>query len=109
MPGDLPLRDRYLPDLSAVLDVGARLCAGGTLALTAIARPRTWRHEGDYLLLIQERSNQVLNGSRRLSVIPKGFHGPLADIADDAPIGATLAREMEEELFGRVEVDSTVT
>ncbi|PUB24366.1 hypothetical protein C8K30_109115 [Promicromonospora sp. AC04] len=106
--GDLPLRDRYLPDLSAVLDVGARLCAGGALALTAIARPRTWRHEGDYLLLIQARSNQVLNGSRRLSVIPKGFHGPLVDIADDAPIGATLAREMEEELFGRTEVDSTI-
>ncbi|WP_281383865.1 helix-turn-helix domain-containing protein [Promicromonospora sukumoe] len=108
-PGDLPLRDRYLPDLSAVLDVGTRLCAGGALALTAIARPKTWRHDGDYLLLIQERSNQVLNGSRRLSVIPKGFHGPLVDVADDAPIGATLAREMEEELFGRADVDSTVS
>jgi len=56
---------------------------------------------------VQERSGHVLNAARRLSVIPKGFHQPLKDIRTDARIGATLRREMEEELFGRDEVDST--
>lgn len=108
-PGRLPLRDRYLPNLTSVVDVGARLCVGGTLALTAIARPRSRRHDADYVLLVQERSSLVLNANGRLAVIPKAFHGPLADIADDAPIGASLVRELEEELFGRTDVDSTIT
>jgi hypothetical protein len=50
----------------------------------------------------------VLNAARRLAVIPKGFHQPLKDVRADARISATLLREMEEELFGRDEVDSTV-
>jgi hypothetical protein len=37
--GSLPLRDQYLPDIASVLGVADRLCAGGTLALCAIARP----------------------------------------------------------------------
>ncbi|MDI5977976.1 helix-turn-helix transcriptional regulator [Amycolatopsis magusensis] len=107
-PGGLPLRDRYLPDLASVLDLRNRLCAGGVLALTAIARPADpYRGEADYLLLVQERSAQVLNAAGKLSVIPKGFHGPLADYRTDARIGATLRRELEEELFGRADVDNT--
>ncbi|MBM7770775.1 transcriptional regulator with XRE-family HTH domain [Actinokineospora baliensis] len=104
----LPLRDRYLPDLPAVLDISSRLCAGGALALTAIARPADpFRGPADYLLLIQERSGHVVNAARRLAVIPKGFHQPVTDIRADAQIGATLRREMEEELFGRADIDST--
>lgn len=38
-PGSMPLRDRYLPDAASVLDTSSRLCAGGPLALCAIARP----------------------------------------------------------------------
>ncbi|GAA0720630.1 hypothetical protein Drose_06900 [Dactylosporangium roseum] len=107
-PGHLPLRDRHLPDVAAVCGIGRRLCAGGPLALTAIARPGGRRRQGgDYLLLVQERSGRVLNSSRRLAVIPKAFHEPLVDYGDDAAIGATLEREMEEELFGRTDVDST--
>jgi hypothetical protein len=50
--GSLPLRDRYLPDLESVLDVSRRLCAGGALALCAIARPANpHRGRADYLLL----------------------------------------------------------
>lgn len=106
--GDLPLRDRYLPDLASVLDLQGRLCAGGVLGLCAIARPAdAYRGAADYALLVQERSGQVLNAARRLAVIPKGFHEPLKDVRADARIGATLRREMEEELFGREEVDST--
>ncbi len=69
--GTLPLRDRYLPDVASVLDVPNRLCAGGALALCAIARPAS-RHRGDadYLLLVQERSGDVVNAPRRLAVIP---------------------------------------
>lgn len=107
-PGHLPLRDRYLPDVASVLDLQGRLCAGGVVGLCAIARPADkYRGEADYALLVQERSGQVLNAAGRLAVIPKGFHEPLKDVAGDARIGATLRRELEEELFGRVEVDST--
>jgi len=51
----------------------------------------------------------VLNAARRLAVIPKGFHQPINDIRADAQIGATLRREMEEELFGRDDIDNTVS
>ncbi len=39
VPGSLPLRDRYLPDVPSVLGLAQRLCAGGALALCAFARP----------------------------------------------------------------------
>lgn len=108
-PGALPLRDTYMPNLTAALNVGDRMCAGGALALTAIARPAdAFRSEPDYLLLVQERSGHVINAARRLAVIPKGFHQPLTDFRADTQVGATLRREMEEELFGRDDVDNTV-
>jgi hypothetical protein len=108
--GQLPLRDRYLPTADAVTGIGRRLCAGGALSLLAIARPaRRARNDRDYLLLVQERSPHVLNAARQLSVIPKSFHAPLVDYAEDAQISRTLEREMEEELFGREEVDSVLT
>ena len=100
-PMALPLRDRLLRDRTAVLDVGSRVCAGGPLALCAIAR------SDDYVVLVQQRSAHVLNAGRRLSVIPKGFHQPLVDYRGEAGIGHTLLRELEEELFGRSDVDST--
>jgi transcriptional regulator with XRE-family HTH domain len=109
-PGSLPLRDRYLPDLGALLDMPGRLCAGGVLALCAIARPADpYRGGTDYVLLVQERSGHVLNAAGQLAVIPKGFHKPLADYRVDAQVGSTLRRDMEKELFGRNDVDSTVS
>jgi len=108
-PGSLPLRDRYLPDVASVLDVSGRLCAGGALALCAFARPATYyRDRPDYVLLVQERSGNVINAARRLAVIPKGFHQPMTDYRGDAKITATLLREMEEELFGREAIDNTL-
>jgi hypothetical protein len=104
-PGALPLRDAYLPTISSVTAVGNRLCAGGPLALFAAARQRP--AGDDYVLLVQERAGSVLNAGHRLAVIPKAFHQPLSDFSDDARISATLQRELEEELFGRVDVDST--
>ncbi|MEV4313011.1 hypothetical protein [Actinocrispum sp. NPDC049592] len=58
---------------------------------------------------MQERSGHVVNAARRLAVIPKGFHQPINDYRADTQIGATLRREMEEELFGRNDVDNTVS
>ena len=108
-PGSLPLRDRYLPDLASVLGV-AGLCAGGALALCAFARPADpYRGAADYALLVQERSGNVVNATRQLAVIPKGFHQPLTDFRGDAKIAATLRREMEEELFGRQDIDNTLS
>ncbi len=57
--------------------------------------------------IVQERSARVLNAAHRLAVIPKAFHQPLVDFSDDAQILATVEREMEEELLGRPELDST--
>ena len=109
VPGSLPLRDRYLPDRGSVLSVADRLCAGGPLALCAFARPADpYRGPADYVLLVQERSASVVNAARQLAVIPKGFHQPLTDFRGDAKIGATLRREMEEELFGREDIDNTI-
>lgn len=106
----LPMRDRYLPTISSVFDVSQRSCSGGVLALCAIARPADRdRGPADYLLLVQERGQQVLNGVGRISVIPRGFHQPLTDFRADAPIGSTLRRELEEELFHRVDVDNTIS
>lgn len=108
--GHLPLRDAYLSDRATVVDLARRSCFGGVLALCAIARPADpYRGEADYALLVQERSPHVLNAAGRLSVIPKSFHQPLTDPRADVSIAATLHREMEEELFGRTEVDSTAT
>lgn len=94
-----PLRRAWLPTLDAALDIGSRLCAGGPVCLLAIA-------DGDhYRLLIQERSARVLNATGTLSVIPKAFHQPVHDTFGDTPLSSTIERELEEELFGRPDLD----
>lgn len=109
-PGSLPLRDRYLPGVVSVLGVTDRLCCGGALALCAFARPADpFRGPADYVLLVQERSGSVVNAMRQLAVIPKGFHQPMTDFGNDVKIAATLRRELEEELFGREEIDNTLS
>jgi hypothetical protein len=99
----LPLRNRYLPSVDRVLNFGARTCAGGPIALLAIARPptRSFSTERDYVLLVQERSARVINVIGRLAVIPKAFHQPLREIAAEVMLSSSLEREFEEELLGR--------
>ena len=104
----MPLRDELLPSVESVLAPRDRLCVGGTLALTAFARPALGSRAADFLLLIQERGDHVLNAEHRLAVIPKCFHQPMVDLVEDAHIGTTLVRELEEELFGRNEVDNSL-
>lgn len=106
-PGSLPLRDKYLPAIATVVDLPSRLCAGGIVALTAIAKGTNPSGETDYALLVQERSNAVVNAPHQLTVIPKGFHQPLTDDEADARIRNSLLREIEEELFGRTDLDNT--
>lgn len=102
----LPLRRRYLPTLQAAADLTKRGPAGGVLSLFAAARPADrLGQEPDYLLLVQERSRQVLNANAQLAVIPKAFHQPMVNFTDDAHLAATLTRELEEELFGRPELE----
>lgn len=96
----LPLRDLYLPNTVAAYDLNSRLCVGGPVCLTAIARP-----EGDYALLVQQRSKRVLNFTGRLAVIPKAFHQPIVDSVAEARISTTVERELEEELLGRLDLD----
>lgn len=101
----LPLRKHYLGSIEQALDLRHRLCAGGALALLAIARPPTRGHGADYAIIVQERSARVLNAAGRLAVIPKAFHQPLSDFSDDAQLSVTLERELEEELLGREELE----
>lgn len=100
----LPLRKHYLGSVERAVSLHDRLCAGGPLALLAIARPATRGHGPDYAIVVQQRSAQVLNGVGRLAVIPKAFHQPLIDFSDDAQLSVTLERELEEELLGRDEL-----
>lgn len=103
----LALRDELLPNMESVLTPAVRECVGGTLALTACARPARGDRPADYLLLVQERSGRVVNGAGRMAVIPKCFHQPTNEPRAEVDIRTTLLRELEEELFGRAEVDST--
>lgn len=96
-PG-LPIRDLYLPSIHSGMDFDSRICAGGPACLLAIART------DDYLVVVQERSERVINVAGRLAVIPKAFHQPLGE-AKETALSTTIERELEEELFGREEVD----
>ncbi len=103
----LPLRDVYLPTVASALAFNDRLCVGGPVALLAAARAGT-RHgqrEPDYVLLVQERSARVLNVTGRLAVVPKAFHGPTTEAAEEAHLSASLERELEEELLGREDLE----
>lgn len=98
---DLCLRRDYLRTTEAALDLSGRACVGGIVALVAIAR----RDEGDYALVVQERSQRVLNLAGRLSVIPRAFHQPVREPARDLPLRCSLLREVEEELLGRDDLE----
>lgn len=97
---ELGLRDLYLPTVRSALSFEDRVCAGGPACLVAVARP-----DGDYVLLIQERSRTVVNVAGRVAVIPKAFHQPTADAFIESRIAMTVERELEEELLGRLDLE----
>jgi hypothetical protein len=77
---------------------------GGAVSLFAAARRRPKRRS-DYVMFVQERSSTVLNLAGKLAVLPKGFHQPTGEPADEAQLSVTLRREMEEELLGRQDLE----
>ncbi|NNN21462.1 MAG: hypothetical protein HKL80_05605 [Acidimicrobiales bacterium] len=93
------LRDAWLSNYEAALSFDKRNCVGGTAGLVAIS------DGNQYQLLIQERSDRVLNAAGTLAVIPKAFHQPITDPYSEVRISTTLEREMEEELFGRPDLE----
>ncbi|HEX8804490.1 MAG TPA: hypothetical protein VF743_09860, partial [Acidimicrobiales bacterium] len=89
---DLPLRDAYLPTAGAALALAGRTCVGGAAAVLAIARATGHGGRRDYVVLAQERSAAVLNAAGTLAVIPKAFHQPTGEPADEARVSTTLRR-----------------
>lgn len=103
--GRTPLRDHYLPTNGVATALDQRECVGGPATLLAVARPARGSRPADYVLLIQERSSRVLNVAGKLAVIPKAFHQPTGEPAEEADLATTLERELEEELLGRVDLE----
>jgi transcriptional regulator with XRE-family HTH domain len=103
--GPTPLRDLYLPSTTAATALDQRECVGGPATLLAIARPARGSRPADFVLLIQERSARVVNVAGKLAVIPKAFHQPISEPADEADLVSTLERELEEELLGRQDLE----
>jgi transcriptional regulator with XRE-family HTH domain len=100
----LPLRDTYLPSIESVFALHERACVGGAVSLFAAARRRP-NGRSDYVMFVQERSGTVLNLAGKLAVVPKGFHQPTGEPADEAQLSVTLRREMDEELLGRQDLE----
>ena len=100
-----PLRDIYLPSTAAATALDERECVGGPATLLAIARPARGGRPADYVLLIQERSSRVVNVTGKLAVIPKAFHQPMSEPAEEVDLLATVERELEEELLGRQDLE----
>ncbi|WP_460627304.1 hypothetical protein [Intrasporangium mesophilum] len=103
----MPLRAQLLPSTASALEPSARVCAGGVQGLCAFARPAGADGKPDYLILVQERSPLVVNATGRLAAIPKCFHQPTTDERAEVAVGTSLLRELEEELFGREELDAS--
>lgn len=106
--GPSPLRDRFLPDVTAALDIRSRVCVGGPNVLVAVARPAREAGPADYVLFVQERSVNVVNQPGALAVVPKAFHQPTGEAADEVALSTTIRRELEEELLGREDLEQLV-
>jgi hypothetical protein len=100
----VPLRDAYLPSIESAFSLHDRACVGGAVSLLAAARRRS---DGvrDYVMFVQERSGTVLNLAGKLAVVPKGFHQPTGEPANEAQLSVTIRRELEEELLGRHDLE----
>jgi len=94
----MPLREKLLPTSKTVAQFPNRLCAGGTNILLAFRTP----NRDDYMFFIKQRSASVSSGRLVQSLIPSGMHQPSTWFVtrEETSIGATVYREMDEELFG---------
>lgn len=89
---------RHYTSVQSAFSFQDRVCAGGPACLLAVARP------DDYVLIVQERSTQVVNVAGKLAVIPKAFHQPITDL-HDCQLSASIERELEDELLGRRDLE----
>ena len=103
----MPLREKLLPNSRVMADFGSRLCAGGTNILLAFRTP----DRDDYMFYIKRRSNKVSTGRKAFALMPSGTHQPtIRSVATgEASIGATVYRELDEEIFGAAEPDEHQT
>ncbi len=100
-----PVRDSLLPSARAAFDLSSYFCTGGVVALFAAARPAVGGRPADYVLLIQQRGQNVMDIPGKLSTVPKGWHQPIGEAATEVRLGTTLLREFEEELLGRQDLE----
>ena len=101
----LPLRHKFLPDSSALVNFGSRICAGGPNVLLAFKRSK--KYGSDYVFFSKRRSAEVASGELIMSLIPMGYHQPtsLATAASEIPLAISIYRETFEELFGGTELE----
>src|SRR5262249_47276491 len=92
---------------TALVNLPGRLCAGGTAALFAVARPGNWSRRADFLIVVSVRSSRGLHQQGRVAVTPKGVHQHLRDARGEVSLGVTIYRELEEELLGRADIDES--
>jgi hypothetical protein len=102
-----PLRETRLANGADILNLQRRICAGGALALFALARPAPYE---DFILPVQRRSQLVADTQAMLSVVPKAYHEPMAMVSRhlEVNVSQTIFREIYEELFGGKEVERDV-
>lgn len=96
----LPLREKYLPDAKALVDLEGRLCVGGIVVVFAVATP-----DNDFIIPIQTRSNRVAVEQGVRTVIPQAFHQPVKGSQRTVDLAYAVYRELYEELMGGEEVE----
>jgi hypothetical protein len=100
----LPLRNNFLPDAEAILNIQNRLCIGGAYVLLAFARPHPLN---DYVFLAKKRSAEVATGRDMITLMPMGYHQPTkaATATSEVSLWNSVLREISEEIFGNEEAD----
>ncbi len=97
----LPLRELMLPNVSSLDSFESRICIGGVAVLFAVAT----KERDDFTIWIQQRSDDVCDGSGMISVIPLGLHQCPISRTEEVCISRTVFREALEEIRGNPEAD----
>ncbi len=99
----LPLRELLLPNVASLNSFESRICIGGVAVLFAFAT----KERDDFTLWIQQRSENVCDGSGMRSVIPLGLHQCPISRTEEVCISRTVFREMLEELRKNPDADTS--
>jgi transcriptional regulator with XRE-family HTH domain len=93
----LPLHELLVPDGDSLLRFRDRLCGGGIVVLTAMARPAP---ENDFIMPIYRRSQRVSDSQGAFTTVPRGYHQPMVVADTERNLSFSVYRELYEELFG---------